>query len=174
MRFVVWAPLFPSLFPTVPPGYESPTCSCPLPALAFSMGRTQAQATQAIGGKLGTGAKGGCKKVRTWSPKQHCQAVENRISLGAPFGTCDSAPCLSPGSQCHFYGDSAPPPCQWMPPLSCHDRQYLPQPTPFSPSWLLLPYVIILARESPLHASSHASITASPLPAPLASTASPL
>ena len=90
------------------------------------------------------------------------------------LGTCDSAPCLSPMSQCHLYGDSAPPPCQWMPPLSCHDRQYLPQPPPFSPSWLLLPYVIIIARESPLRARSHASITASPLPAPLASTASPL
>ena len=100
--------------------------------------------------------------------------VENRILFGAPFGTCDSSPCLSSRSQCHPYGDSAPPLCQWMPVLSCHDRQYLPLPPPFSPSWLLLPYVIIIARQSPRCARSHASISSTPLPAPLPSIASPL
>lgn len=45
-------------------------------------GQNPSSGTQATGGKLGPGAEGGCKKVRTWSPKQHCQAVENRISLG--------------------------------------------------------------------------------------------
>lgn len=52
-KFVLWPPLLPSPFSALPHAYPSSTCSCPPPALAFLMGRTQAQVPQMIVGKLG-------------------------------------------------------------------------------------------------------------------------
>lgn len=138
------------------------------------MGGTQAQGAQALGGKLGTGDQGGCRKVRTWSPKQHCQAGgEQNIAWGTLWHLRFSSLPFLRESVPPLWGLS-PSPLPVDAALSCHDRQYLPLPPPFSPSWLLLPYVIIIARQSPRCSRSHASITSAPLPAPLPSIASPL
>lgn len=159
-RFVVWASLSPSPFPTLPRGYPPPTCSCPLPALGLLADSTPAQAAQMIGGKVGTrpgevGRKAGLQsssarlvECRTfWCTLQHLQPS----SLSCPRESMPPFWGLSPSLLARGCLLSA----------AVIDSIY-PNP-PCWPPWLLLPCVIIADRESPQHSRSHASI-APPLP----------
>lgn len=143
-RFVVWASLSPSPFPTLPRGYPPPTCSCPLPALGLLADSTPAQAAQMIGGKVGTrpgevGRKAGLQsssarlvECRTfWCTLQHLQPS----SLSCPRESMPPFWGLSPSLLARGCLLSA----------AVIDSIY-PNP-PCWPPWLLLPCVIIADRE---------------------------